>query len=209
MKYAFITQQKKARPVDRMCQMPGVSRKAYYRYEQRRKSNVLPGPDRQIMIEVIKKTAQETRFTYGTRRMQSAPAAPGHFVGRHKTRTLMREAGVKTKRRRKYKVTTQSNHKLPVFENVLNRKFMTMAPNVAYVSDITYIWTEEGWLYLAVFIDLFSRRVVGWSMDSRMKSKLVVDALRMASGQRYPSKGLIVHSGQGGSVRQQSLQGIP
>jgi transposase InsO family protein len=104
---------------------------------------------------------------------------------------------VKARYQRKHKVTTNSNHKQPVFDNVVPWEFTTAEPDQAYVTDITYIWTQEGWLYLAVSIDLFSRRVVGWSMGSRMKAKLVTDALRMAIWQRQPSAGLIVHSDRG------------
>ena len=96
--------------------------------------------------------------------------------------------------RKKYKVTTNSNHKKPVFDNVLNRQFDVLQPDTAYASEITYLWTQEGWLYLAVVIDLFSRKVVGWTMSSRMKAGLVCDALEMAIWQRRPGKGLIVHS---------------
>ena len=99
--------------------------------------------------------------------------------------------------RKIYKVTTNSNHKKPVFENVLNRQFSMTKPNQAYVSDMTYIWTQEGWLYLAVVVDLYSRKVVGWSMSSRMKTELVCDALKMAIWQRKPLKELIVHSDRG------------
>ena len=98
------------------------------------------------------------------------------------TAKLMKEAGVWVRSKKKYKVTTDSNHKLPFFDNVLNRAFDVAEPNTAYVADITYIWTQEGWLYLAVVIDLYSRKVVGWSMSSRMKAQLVCDALTMASG---------------------------
>ncbi len=104
---------------------------------------------------------------------------------------------VKARYQRRHKVTTNSNHKQPVFDNVVPWEFTTAEPDQAYVTDITYIWTQEGWLYLAVSIDLFSRRVVGWSMGSRMKAKLVTDALRMAIWQRQPSAGLIVHSDRG------------
>lgn len=102
--------------------------------------------------------------------MQKALNALGYPVGRRKTRSLMKEACVMVRYRKKYKVTTTSNHKKPVFGNVLNREFLPAAPAQAYVSDITYLWTQEGWLYLAVVIDLFSRKVVGWSMSPRMKA---------------------------------------
>src|SRR5690606_22512841 len=131
---------------------------------------------------------------YGSRRIRKALNARGYPVGRWKARNLTREADVQVRCRKKYKVTTNSHHKQPIFANRLNRQFDVAAPNQIYVGDITYIWTREGWLYLAVVIDLFSRKVVGWSMSSRMKAKLVCDALRMAVWQRQPQPGLIVHS---------------
>ena len=109
----------------------------------------------------------------------------------------MKETGVQVKHRKKYKVTTNSNHKQPVFDNVLNRQFDVAQPDQAYVGDITYLWTGEGWLYLAVVIDLYSRKVVGWSMGSRMKAQLVCDALMMAIWLRRPAAGLVVHSDRG------------
>ena len=118
-------------------------------------------------------------------------------MSRNKARKLMKEAGVQVKHRKKYKVTTNSNHKQPVFDNVLNREFDVEQPDQVDAGDIIYLWTQEGWLYLAVVVDLYSRKVVGWSMGSRMKSKLVCDALRMAIWRRRPKAGLIVHSDRG------------
>ena len=110
----------------------------------------------------------------------------------------MKEAGISVRHRKKYKVTTDSNHKQPVFDNLLNRQFSVERANQIYVSDVTCIWTQEGWLYLAVVIDLYSRKIVGWSMSSRMKASIVCDALNMAIWQRKPGQGLIHHS-DGGS----------
>ena len=129
--------------------------------------------------------------------MKAALSALSYPVSREKARKLMKEANVQVKRRKKYKVTTNSNHKQPVFENVLNRQFDVDRADRVYVGDITYLWTQEGWLYLAVVIDLYSRKVVGWSMGSRMKAQLVRDALRMAIWPRRPKAGLIVHSDRG------------
>jgi transposase InsO family protein len=179
-----------------MSRLLGVSRNAYYRYCQRQRDR-LPDPDHEAMIAEVKDIAKSSNDSYGSRRMKRALNALGYPVGRSKARSLMREAGVKARYRKRYKATTNSSHKLPVFDNVLSRNFTAAAPDQAYVSDITYIWTREGWLYLTVFIDLFSRRVVGWSMDSRMKARLVTDALRMALWQRRPESGLIVHSDRG------------
>ena len=118
-------------------------------------------------------------------------------VSRQKARKLMQEAGVRVRHRKKYKVTTDSNHKQPVFDNLVARQFDVDVPDTVYAGDITYIWTQEGWLYLAVVIDLFSSKVVGWSMGSRMKAELVCDALEMAIWQRRPQEGLICHSDRG------------
>ena len=129
--------------------------------------------------------------------MKRALNSQGYPVGKHRTKVLMKEADVSVRRRRKYKVTTNSDHQQPVFDNVLSRDFDAQKPDQAYVSDITYIWTQEGWLYLAVVIDLFSRKVVGWSMSSRMNAQLVCDALTMALWQRKSKAGLIHHSDRG------------
>ena len=149
------------------------------------------------MIEAVKDIAKASDNSYVSRRMKKALNALSYPASRNKARQLMKEARVAVKYRKKYKVTTNSNHKQPVFENVLNREFDANKPNQAYAGDITYSWTQEGWLYLAVVIDLFSRRVVGWSMGSRMTSSLVCDALKMAVWQRHPEAGLIVHSDRG------------
>lgn len=117
-------------------------------------------------------------------RIGKALNARGYPVDRWKARRLMREAGVQVRHREKYKVTTDSHHKQPVFENKLNRQFNVAKLDQAYVSDITDIWNQEGWLYLAVVIDLFSRKVVGWSMSTRMKARLVCDVLQMVIWQR-------------------------
>lgn len=179
-----------------MCRLLGVSRSAYYEHEQRRRNRPDDFYHRQLLDAVLD-IAKSCDYVYGSRRMKQALNALGYPVGRWKTRELMREAGVQARYRKKYKVTTNSNHKQPVFENKLNRQFDVAGPDHAYVGDITYIWTQEGWLYLAVVIDLFSRKVVGWSMSSRMKAKLACDALRMAIWQRWPQAGLIVHSDRG------------
>lgn len=174
----------------------GINRYSYYSYQRRQKKRP-EDPDRAEMLDWIKKIAESSRYTYGGRRMRNALNALGYPIGIRKTKRLMREAGVFVRYRKKYKVTTNSKHSKPLFENVLNRQFRVTEPDRAYVSDITYINTQEGWLYLAVVIDLFSRKVVGWSMSSRMKADLVCDALKMAIWQRKPRRGLVVHSDRG------------
>ena len=179
-----------------MCQTLGVKRSGYYRFLKNQLLK-LNDPEHADLLGWIKKIAKESHYSYGSRRMKRALNALGYPVSRNKARKLMKEAGVYARYRKKYKVTTNSNHKYPVYENLLNRQFTVEQPNQAYVSDITYIWTQEGWLYLAVVIDLYSRRVVGWSMSSRMKAQLVCDALKMAIWQRQPEPGLIHHSDRG------------
>ncbi len=163
----------------------------------RRNEQLEPDPQHDELIEWVQKIADASDFTYGVKRMKRALNSLGYPVGKQRTRALMKEADVSVRRRRKYKVTTNSDHQQPVFDNVLSRDFDAQKPDQAYVSDITYIWTQEGWLYLAVVIDLFSRKVVGWSMSSRMSAQLVCDALTMALWQRKPKAGLIHHSDRG------------
>lgn len=196
MKYSFITQRKKTYSVGLLCQLMGVSRSAYYDHV-RCTDNYSADPCHEEILETVRGIAKCSNHSYGSRRIAKALNILGYPAGRWKARNLMQEAGVQVKHRKKHKVTTDSNHKQPVFENELNRQFDAAAPNQVYVGDITYIWTQEGWLYLAVVIDLFSRKVVGWSMSSRMKASLVCDALRMAIWQRQPQAGLIVHSDRG------------
>ena len=196
MRYSFITQKKKTYPVALMCRLYSVSRSAYYDYV-RRQASFSDASYCGKLIDTIRNISEYSDHTYGSRRIKKALNEMGYKIGRWKVRSLMKKAGVYVRHRKKYKATTNSNHKQPIFENKLNRQFNVADPNQAYVGDITYIWTQEGWLYLAVTIDLFSRKVVGWSMSSRMKAQLVCDALKTAIWQRQPQAGLVVHSDRG------------
>ncbi|MGM8228004.1 IS3 family transposase [Cellvibrio sp. ARAG 10.3] len=131
----------------------------------------------------------ESNSSMGSRRMARRLQAQGFAAGRYRVRRLMKKLGLVVKQKRKFRITTNSNHKLPVAENILDRQFNPVTPNQAWATGITYIWTAEGWLYLAVVIDLYSRRVVGWS--------LMIRALMMAVNMRTPSAGLIHHSDRG------------
>ena len=179
-----------------MCQVLGVERSCYYHY-RRRIENRLNDPEHEEMLEWIRQIDESSDHSYGSRRMKKALNCLGYPVSRSKARKLMREANVQVRYRKKYKVTTNSNHKQPVFDNLLERQFDVAQPDQVYAADVTYVWTQEGWLYLAVVIDLCSRKVVGWSMSSRMKAQLVCDALTMAIWQRRPQPGLIHHSDRG------------
>jgi putative transposase len=179
-----------------MCQTLGVKRQGYYAY-MRRQAESKPDNTWQEKVELVREIVIGSDYTYGSRRVEKALSACNYPSNRGEARRLMKAAGVEVKQRKKYKVTTNSKHSKPVYDNVLNRGFQVAQPDQAYVGDITYIWTNEGWLYLAVVIDLYSRKVVGWSLDKRMTASLVCDALTMAIWQRQPAKGLIVHSDQG------------
>lgn len=148
-------------------------------------------------MPIVKAAHKKSKKTYGTRRIAEEVKAHGIRCGRARAGTLMKLADVVAKQKKKFKATTDSKHNLPVAPNLLNRQFEVNLPDRVYVSDITYIWTREGWLYLAVIIDLFSRQVVGWSLSIRMSRKLVMDALLMAIWRRRPASGLIFHSDRG------------
>ena len=170
----------------------GVSRNGYYDYLRRRERD--PDPEHEEKLGWVKDLADASDHTYGSRRMAKALRALGYGgTGRYHARRLMREAGVWVRYRRRYRATTNSNHRQPVFENRLEREFAVDAPDHVYAGDITYVWTRQGWLYLAVVIDLYSRKVVGWSMGRRLKSTLVCDALQMALWSRRPPKGQLIH----------------
>lgn len=196
MKYSFITQHKNAYPISLQCRVLGVSRNGYYQHVRRRE-NKPDDPVHQEMLEWVKDIAESSEFTYGSRRMKTALIVLGYPLSRNKARKLMQEAKVQARQQKKHKVTTNSNHKQPVYDNLLKREFDVAEPDRVYAADVTYVWTREGWLYLAVVIDLCSRKVVGWSMSSRMKAQLVCDALHMAIWRRRPKAGLIHHSDRG------------
>ncbi|MBB6545200.1 transposase InsO family protein [Thalassotalea piscium] len=179
-----------------MCHVLGVKSNNYYSY-QKRNLDKQEDPTHEEMLDWVKDIAKFSDNTYGERRIQKVLNALSYPVSRQKTAKLMKEAGVWVRYKKKYKVTTNSDHNKPVYDNELQQDFTVAAPNQVWVQDISYIWTSEGWLYLAVVIDLYSRKVVGWSMGSRMKAQLVCDALTMAIWQRQPKAGLIVHSDQG------------
>ncbi|MBV7317617.1 IS3 family transposase [Shewanella sp. NIFS-20-20] len=196
VKYAFIAQNKKIWPVILMCHVLGVKNNNYYSY-QKRKSQVPIDTEHQEMLLWVKNIADVSDNTYGQRRIQKALNSLDYPVGRKKTAQLMKEANVWVRYKKKYKATTNSDHKKPTYDNELKQDFDVERPEQAWVQNITYIWTAEGSLYLAVVIDLYSRKIVGWSMGSRMKAQLVCDALTMAIWQRKPKAGLIIHSVQG------------
>ena len=195
MKYAFIKEHQQVFPVTRMCQMLEVSQSAYYDWLKRPES-ARHREDRRLG-EKVRQVHEKSRQTYGARRIRQELVEDGELISRERVGRLMKQQCLESKGKRKFKATTQSNHGRPVAENLLNRQFQVEQPDTVYAGDITYIPTDEGWLYLAVLIDLHSRAVVGWSMSARMTAELANDALTMAIWKRKPPSGLMVHSDRG------------
>lgn len=195
MRFRFIEVEKATYPVRLMCRILEVSRAGYYAWRGREES-ARAQADRRLLLE-IQAAHQASRRTYGSPRIHRDLREQGHPAGRHRIARLMRENGLRGRRRRRFRTTTQSNHAHAVAPNLLQRQFSIDEPNRAWVTDLTYVWTLEGWLYLGVILDLYSRRVVGWAMGSRIDQALTLRALDMALTLRAPSPGLIHHSDRG------------
>lgn len=178
-----------------MCQALEVSRSGDYDWLTRPPS--ARAQKDQVLSERIREHFEANRRVYGTRRLKACLADEGEHVSRRRIGRLMAQQDLEVKTRRKFKVTTDSHHGQAVAPHVLERHFDVKEPDTAYVGDITYIWTAEGWLYLAVVIDLFSRAVVGWSMSPWLKADLVTNALQMALDRRQPKPGLLMHTDRG------------
>jgi len=181
-----------------------VSRSGYYAWLKRPESN-RQRQNKELMTN-IRKTYKLSRGTYGSPRITKALHKKGIACGKNRVARLMRENGIVAKTKRKYKATTNSKHNYPVAANLLNQNFSVDKPNHIWVADITYISTDEGWLYLASIEDLFQRKIVGWAMDSTMTRQLVLDALRQAVQRYRPSAGLIHHSDRGSQYASHEYQ---
>ena len=195
MKYAFIKQNKLGWPVAFQCRVFSVSRSGYYRWcqlgdTQRNKSN------QQLDSDIIK-LFEHHKGRYGSPRITKALKDNNQCVNHKRVAKRMVALGLRAKQAKKFKATTDSKHGLPIADNLLQQDFHANKPNEKWVGDITYIWTTQGWLYLAIFIDVFSRQVIGWSMARRINKELVYDALLMALWRRNFPKGVIVHTDRG------------
>lgn len=212
MKYAWIARHKAQWPVTLACEVLGVSASGYFEHWRRKDAAKPSGPgankrisDEALLVH-IKAIHAEVKQEYGWPKMWKELLARGIRVGKERVRKLMQRHGIKARGKRKFVVTTDSKHDLPIAPNVLARDFSPTAPNQTWTSDITYIATDEGWLYLTAVLDLFSRQVVGWSMRPHMQTSAVTDALRMAWFRRRPSPGLIFHSDRGSQYCGHELQ---
>ena len=194
MRYPFIHAERQTYPVRLLCTVLQVSPSGYYRFVHRGGGRAQP--DLALIVQV-QQLHRASRGTYSSRRLCAALQQAGCHVGRYRTRTLMRQAHLKPRRTWRRPQTTDSRHASPIAPNVLNRQFAVAAPNRVWGSDITALWTLEGWLYIAIVVDLFSRKVVGWACAASMATRLVTQALQMAVGQRHPAPGLLHHSDRG------------
>jgi len=195
LRFGFIQTEKALYPVRLLCRTLAVSPAGFYAW-CRRGPSLRSRDDAALKVEIRASHAASGK-RYGSPRIHADIKAGDQRVGRKRVARLMREEGLAGARKRRFRVTTDSRHSHPVASNELQRNFTADAPNKVWVTDITYIWTREGWLYLAAILDLYSRRVVGWSMDSYLDRSLALDALGMALKTRRPEVGLVHHSDRG------------
>ncbi len=195
MRYDFVERHRGRWPVRLMCRVLRVSPGGYYDWRGRPRSS--RAAKRDALAIAIKAVHVEVKARYGSPRIHAELVARGEPCSVNTVARLMREHGLAARTKRKFRCTTDSNHGRPVAGNVLGRQFKPGAANLVWTADITYVATREGWLYLAAVEDLYSRRIVGWSMSERVDSRLVVDALDMAVSRRLPGEGLVAHSDRG------------
>ena len=195
MRFQLIDTAKKEFPVQRLCKVLGVSESGYFAWKRR------PASRRQredlVLLAHVRSAFRLSNGTYGSPRMTRELQDQGLSVGRRRTARLMRENGLRARQKRRFRRTTDSHHAFPVAPNLLDQDFAAAAPDEKWGADLSYIWTREGWLYLAVIIDLYARRVVGWAVSDRLHKELALTALRRALVVRRPSSGLIHHSDRG------------
>jgi len=206
VRYQFIEAHREVFEVQVMCEVLDVSRSGYYAWRTR------PASVREMadadLVQTIRRIFADSRQTYGYESIWRAMQAEGQACGKHRVRRLMRREGLVVKQTQRYKRTTRANPEHQPAPNLLEGDFEAEQPNSKWCGDITYIPTQEGWLYLAVILDLFSRRIVGWAMAARMTQELVCTALRMALRQRQPAGSLIHHSDRGGQYTSQAFQAL-
>jgi putative transposase len=205
MKYAWIEQHAQAWPVVVMCDVLDVSASGFKAWRAGGKRSPQRMSDTQL-VTVMRAIAAQFKGSYGSPRMLAELRERGYRVGKARVERLMREHGIRARHKRRWKATTNSEHDLPVATNVVARDFSPAGPNHCWGADITYIATDEGWLYLAVVIDFFNREIVGWSLKDRLTADLATDALTMAWFRRRPEPGVIHHSDRGVQYASQAFQ---
>jgi putative transposase len=209
VKYAFIRQHRQRWPIRVQCRVLGVSVAGYHEHWLRsRSANSRRHLSEEALLVQIRAIYAESRGAYGWPRIWRELKQRGIRVGKQRVQQLMQQHGIRARGKRRFRVTTQSRPGLPVAENLLNRQFTVTAPNQVWAGDITYIDTNEGWLYLAVVLDLFSRQVIGWALAGDMRQELVIDAFQMAWFRRglTPKAGLLFHSDRGSQYAGEEFQ---
>ncbi len=206
MRYLFIAQHSSMFSVSRLCAVMGVSRRGYYSWRNRPCSKT--AQENKIILSAIRRIFDTYRQVYGAPRIHSVLRDEGLECGLNRVSRLMRSASLVPKTIRKFRVTTDSRKSHRPAKNILSRKFNASKPNKKWVADVTYIPTREGWLFLATVLDLYSRKIVGWSMGERLTSQLAQEALSNAILTRQPDKGLLVHSDQGREYYAGSYQAL-
>ncbi len=190
--------------IQAMCNVLAVSRSGFYAWSTRQESQ-RKLDDKRILV-LIRDVFKSSRDTYGYRRILAALRDMNEICSKHKILRLMRENNIRPKTRRKFKVTTNSKHNKPIHANSLDRQFNPQSPNQRWVADITYVPTSEGWLYLSIIMDLYSRKVIGWAMSDRMTDSIVTDALKMALFRRKVRSDLLLHSDRGSQYASDNMQ---
>jgi putative transposase len=193
-------------PLRLMCRVLGVSRSGYYSWRTRRESD--RHVQNRVLLERIRLVHRKSHGTYGSPRVHRQLIAEGVVCSRGRVERLMSANDIRAKQRRKFVATTDSKHSLPIAPNILKREFGVKEPNKVWTSDITYIPTQEGWLYLAGVMDLCSRTAVGWSMSDTLERTLALDALKMAYRRRRPADGLIHHSDRGSQYASEDYRNL-
>ncbi|MCC6965260.1 MAG: IS3 family transposase [Nitrospira sp.] len=206
MRYRAIQEQNRRYPIRLMCRALAVSAAGYYAWRSRPES--ARSVAARTVLSAIRVIHRESRETYGSPSIWDALLKQGHRIGEHRVARLMRQDGIRAKTVKKWRATTQSQHRFPVAANTLDRQFTVEAPNRVWAGDLTYVWTTEGWLYLAVLLDLYSRAVVGWAMGPRVTGDLTEQALRMALTTRQPQAGLLHHSDRGSQYAARPYQQV-
>jgi len=206
MRYRVIQEPDRRYPIRLMCRALAVSAAGYYAWRGRPESRRVAA--NRTLLATIRVLHQDSRQTYGSPSIWRALVRQGQRVGEHRVPRLMRQDGIRAKTVKKWRATTYSSHCVSVAANTLQRQFTVPQPNRVWAGDITYVWTLEGWLYLAVLLDLYSRAVVGWAMGARLTGDLPEQALRMALTTRRPKAGLLHHSDRGSQYAAQSYQQV-
>ena len=206
MKFRFIADHREMFKVGRMCTLLKVSRSGFHAWFNRPESR--RSRENRALEDKIRVLHAASHGIYGAPKIHQDLVDDGVPCGKNRVARIMRKAGLRSRTRKKFKATTNSKHNFPVAPNLLNQNFTAEAADSAWVGDITYIWTGEGWLYLAVLLDLYNREIVGWSASSRMTRQLAIDALQMALGRRTPQKGLLHHTDRGSQYASNDYQKI-